>query len=139
MLNKHISQADVVITTAQIPGRAAPKLISKDMVAIMKPGAVIVDLAAESGGNCELTQAGETINHDGVLINGPVAVASSLPVHASEMYAKNLLNFINLFSNDDGNLVFDWEDEVIAGSVLTHEGEIKHAAVREALGAGASS
>ncbi len=139
MLNKHVSQADVVITTAQIPGRAAPKLISKDMVEIMKPGAVIVDLAAESGGNCELTLAGETVTHDGVIINGPTAIASSLPVHASEMYAKNLLNFINLFSNDDGKLTFDWEDEVIAGSVLTHEGEIKHAAVREALGAGANS
>lgn len=134
MLNKHISQADVVITTAQIPGRMAPKLISKDMVSIMKPGAVIVDLAAESGGNCELTQAGETVEHNGVLINGPVAVASSLPVHASEMYAKNLLNFINLFKNDDSKLVFDWEDEILAGSVLTHDGEIKHESVRQALG-----
>ncbi|HID67387.1 MAG TPA: NAD(P) transhydrogenase subunit alpha, partial [Roseibacterium sp.] len=89
MLNKHVSQADVVITTAQIPGRAAPKLISKEMVSIMKPGAVIVDLAAESGGNCELTKAGETVDHDGVIIYGPINVASSLPVHASEMYAKN--------------------------------------------------
>jgi len=133
MLNKHVSQADVVITTAQIPGRTAPTLISKDMVSIMKPGAVIVDLAAESGGNCELTQAGETINYDGVLIHGPVAIASSLAVHASEMYAKNLLNFIALFSNEDGRLEFNWQDEVVAGSALTHNGEIKHESVRQAL------
>jgi len=133
MLNKHISQADVVITTAQIPGRTAPRLISKEMVSIMKPGAVIVDLAAESGGNCELTKAGETIIHEGVLVHGPVAVASSLAVHASEMYSKNLLNFITLFSNEDGNLSFDWEDEVIAGSALTHDGDIKHEAVKAAL------
>lgn len=137
MLNKHVAQADVVITTAQIPGRAAPRLISRDMVAVMKPGAVIIDLAAESGGNCELTKAGETVDHEGVLIHGPVNVASSLPVHASEMYAKNLLNFINLFKHDGGRLEFNWQDEVIAGSVLTHDGEIKHQAVREALtGAG---
>ena len=133
MLNKHVSQADVVITTAQIPGRAAPILISKQMVSIMKPGAVIVDLAAESGGNCELTQAGETINQEGVIIHGPVAVASSLAVHASEMYAKNLLNFIALFSNEGDKLTFNWEDEVVAGSALTHEGAIKHELVRQAL------
>ncbi|PCH60691.1 MAG: NAD(P)(+) transhydrogenase (Re/Si-specific) subunit alpha [Gammaproteobacteria bacterium] len=133
MLNKHVSQADVVITTAQIPGRAAPKLISKEMVSIMKPGAVIVDLAAESGGNCELTKAGETVDHDGVIIYGPINVASSLPVHASEMYAKNLLNFIALFSNEGGKLEFNWDDEVVAGSALTHNGEIKHESVRQAL------
>ncbi len=133
MLNKHVSQADVVITTAQIPGRAAPKLISKEMVEVMKAGSVIVDLAAESGGNCELTKAGETIDHGGVIVNGPLAVASSLPVHASEMYAKNLFNFIALFGNKDGKLEFNWQDEVVAGSALTHNGEIKHESVRQAL------
>jgi len=126
MLWKSVGQADVVITTAQIPGRQAPRLVSAEMVADMKPGAVIVDLAAESGGNCALTQAGKDINHNGVIICGPENVPSMLSVHASEMYAKNIFNFISLLSNDGESLNLDWDDEIIASSVVTHDRQIRH-------------
>lgn len=131
VLAKHIAASAVVITTAALPGRASPKLIFKDMVDAMKPGAVIVDLAAEGGGNCELSESGKTIKTDnGVTIHAPLNVTSQMPVHASEMYAKNLLNFMTPMIKD-GELVLDWNDEVLAGAVLTHDGEIKHAPTRE--------
>jgi NAD(P) transhydrogenase subunit alpha len=100
------------------------------MVDAMKPGSVIVDLAAEGGGNCELTEPGEQVEHNSITIYGPLNVPSMLAVHASEMYAKNLLNFLAPMIKD-GELVPDWEDEVIADSALTHNGEIRHAASRE--------
>jgi NAD(P) transhydrogenase subunit alpha len=137
ILAKHIAAADAVITTASIPGRPSPKIITASVVAQMKSGAVIIDLAAEGGGNCELTQPGKQIEHNGVIIYGPLNVPSLLPVHASEMYAKNLLNFLSPMIKN-GELTLDWNDEVIRDSALTHAGEIKHAPTR-ALVEGASS
>ncbi|MDE2234452.1 MAG: NAD(P) transhydrogenase subunit alpha [Gammaproteobacteria bacterium] len=127
ILAKHVAQADVVITTAAIPGRSAPRIISRSMVEAMKPGAVIVDLAAESGGNCELTKPGEDVQHQHVHICGPTNLPSLLAEHASEMYARNLLNFFSPLVKD-GKLAIDWNDEVYAKSVLTHEGMVKHEA-----------
>jgi NAD(P) transhydrogenase subunit alpha len=132
VLEKHIAAADVVITTAAIPGRASPRIITKAVVEQMKPGAVIIDLAAEGGGNCEVTQPGEQIEHQGVIVYGPLNVPSQLAVHASEMYAKNLLNFLTPMIQE-GEFTPDWEDEVVSGSLLTHAGEIKHGPSREAV------
>jgi NAD(P) transhydrogenase subunit alpha len=125
VLAKHVAAASAVITTASIPGREAPRIITREMVEAMKPGAVIVDLAAETGGNCEVTQPGETIEYQDVIVHGPVNIPSLIPVHATEMYAKNLYNFLSPMIKD-GQLALNWEDEVIRESVLTHEGEIKH-------------
>jgi H+-translocating NAD(P) transhydrogenase subunit alpha len=130
VLAKHIAAADVVITTAALPGRPSPKIIPTSMVNDMKPGSVIIDLAAEGGGNCELTQAGKQIDHNGITIYGPLDVPSMLAVHASEMYAKNLLNFLTPMIKD-GQLSPDWDDEVIAESALTHAGEIRHEPTRQ--------
>ncbi len=130
VLETHIAAADVVITTAAIPGRPSPKIISKAVVEQMKPGAVIIDLAAEGGGNCEATEPGSQVIHNDVIVFGPLNVPSTLPVHASEMYSKNLLNFLSPMI-EDGEFNPDWDDEVIAGSTLTRDGEIKHAATRE--------
>lgn len=129
ILAKHIASADVVITTAAIPGRPSPKIITRAMVEGMKPGSVVVDIAAEGGGNCELTQAGQEVLHQEVCIAGPVNLPAQLAAHASEMYAKNLLNFLSLIIKD-GQIVLDWEDQIIAESALTHAGEIKHAATK---------
>ena len=136
-LDKEIAQSDVVISTAAIPGRPAPKIISAAAVANMKPGAVIVDIAAETGGNCELTKAGETVVVNNVKIVGPVNLPSSLGRNASEMYARNLYNFISP-AIEEGELKIDWEDEVFASSALTHDGEIKHEPTREAIEGGAA-
>jgi NAD(P) transhydrogenase subunit alpha len=126
VLAKHVAQADVIISTAAIPGRPSPKIITEAMVNQMKVGAVIVDLASEGGGNCELTKPGETVDYQGrVTIHGPLNVPSELPVHASEMYAKNLFNLVSPFIREGGELELDFEDEVIAGCVLTHGGEVK--------------
>ena len=132
-LARHVAAASAVITTASVPGRKAPTIITRAMVQDMRPGAVIVDLAAESGGNCELTRPGETVEEHGVLIAGPLNVASSVPIHASEMYAKNLFNFLSPMIQD-GELRLDWDDEVIAQTALTHAGEIRHAPTRELVG-----
>lgn len=127
VLAKHIAMADVVITTAALPGRPSPKIITEAMVEDMKTGAVIVDLASEGGGNCVLTRPGETFQFkERVTIHGPLNVAGELPIHASEMYAKNLFNLISPFISDDGNLALDFEDDVIAGCVLTRDGAIVH-------------
>ena len=131
-LNDEIAVSDIVISTAAIPGRPAPKIISAAAVAAMKPGAVIVDLAAETGGNCELTKAGETVVENKVKIVGPVNLPATLGRHASEMYARNLFNFISP-AIADGELRIDWDDEVFASSVLVRDGEIKHQATREAI------
>ncbi len=125
VLAKHVAQADVIISTAAIPGRPSPKIITEAMVKDMKVGAVIVDLASEGGGNCELTKPGETVDYQGrVTIYGPLNVPSELPVHASEMYAKNLFNLVSPFITEGGDLELDFDDDVIAGCVLTHGGEV---------------
>lgn len=136
MLAKHIAQADVVITTAAIPGRPSPKIILRHMVQAMRPGAVIVDLAAEGGGNCELTQPGKVVRGNDVDIVGPLHVPSSVPVHASETYAKNLYNMVALMISD-GKLAPNWEDEVLRDSTLTRDGEIKHGPTRQSVEGGA--
>lgn len=128
----HLSKINVVVTTAAIPGRPAPRIITRAMVEGMQPGSVIVDLAAESGGNCELTKAGETIEHQGVRIVGPINLPSMAAMDASNMYARNLYNFISPFIQD-GELKLDWDDEVIANSAVTRDGEIVHQATRERL------
>ena len=138
LLWRSVDEADVVVTTAQIPGREAPRLITTAMVEGMKEGAVIVDLAAESGGNCELTVPGQHVVHNGVKIYGPLNLPSTLAVHASDMYSRNVYNFIGVLGEEEGALAFNWEDEILAGSVVTHEGEIKNQGVRELLERGQS-
>jgi NAD(P) transhydrogenase subunit alpha len=115
-LGEHLKGVDVIVCTAAVPGRPAPKIISAAMVAGMKPGSVVVDLAAETGGNCELTQPGQTIESGGVVIAGPLDLASSGALHASEMYARNVFNFVSLLLKD-GALGFDWNDELLAKTV----------------------
>jgi len=130
-LAEHIKGVDVIVTTAAVPGRKAPRIISADMVKGMKAGSVIVDIAAETGGNCELTEAGKTIVTDnGVTIIGPVNLAATAPIHASELYAKNLYNFLELSITKEGDLHLDWDDELIAKTCVTHAGEIKHEPTR---------
>jgi len=133
VLEDRIALADAVITTAAIPGRPAPRIISRAAVERMKAGAVIVDIPAESGGNCELTRAGETVLHNGVKIVGPVNLAAQLAYHASEMYARNLFNFLKPALDKSGALAIDWQDEVFAQSCLTHDGAIRHESTRKAV------
>lgn len=132
VLENHIAAADLIVTTAAVPGRPAPRLIRKEAVARMKAGAVIIDIAAESGGNCELTRAGETVLVNGVKIVGPVNLASQLPYHASEMYARNLFNLLQP-ALKDGEFKIDWTDEVFASSVVTHAGVIRHEPTRKII------
>jgi NAD(P) transhydrogenase subunit alpha len=115
-LGEHLKQIDVIVCTAAVPGRPAPRIISAAMVDGMKPGSVVVDLAAETGGNCERTRPGETIEHGGVTIAGPLNLASMGALHASEMYARNVYNFVSLLLAD-GALAFDWDDELLAKTV----------------------
>lgn len=123
VLAKHVAGSDIVITTAGVPGKPAPKIISKAMVEKMKPGSVIVDIMAEMGGNCELAKAGKDVDHNGVTVVGTKNITSSLAVNASEMFSRNILNFITpIFV--DGEIKIDWEDEVIKGSAATHAGNI---------------
>jgi NAD(P) transhydrogenase subunit alpha len=124
VLDARIAASDAVISTASVPGRAAPQIISRTAVERMKAGSVLIDLAAEQGGNCELTRAGETVLHGGVKIVGPVNLPASLPYHASEMYSRNLFNLMKP-ALAKGELAIDWADEVFAGAVLTHDGQIK--------------
>ena len=133
-LAKAVAAADVVITTAAIPGKKAPVIITRDMVGRMKYGAIIVDMAAESGGNCELTQPGEHVIANDVNIHGPLNLPSRMPTHASELYAKNLYNFLSPWIKD-GQLEFDWQDAVVAGTVLCKDGATVHATVKQVLGA----
>jgi NAD(P) transhydrogenase subunit alpha len=123
---------DVIISTAAIPGRDAPLLITADAVRGMKPGSVIVDIAAETGGNCELTKAGETVIENGVQVIGPVNLPSEMAQDASALYAKNLQNLLELLLDEEGSLSLNFEDEIVAGACLTHEGEIKNERAREA-------
>ena len=126
MLAKAIGDADIVITTANIPGRKAPLLVRKEMVARMRPGAVIVDLAAETGGNCELTQPGAQIDVGGVQIVGPTNLPAQLPFHASAMYARNVQAFLELLLTKEGALVTEFTDEILAASLLTKDGAVLH-------------
>ena len=133
VLDARIAVSDAVISTASVPGRAAPRIITRAAVERMKAGSVIVDVAAEQGGNCELTQAGATVLHGGVKIVGPLNLPASLPYHASEMYSRNLFNLLKPALGPAGTLSIDWKDEVFAGAVLTHGGEIKHEATRKTV------
>lgn len=136
LIGKHIVDADIVITTAQIPGKPAPVLITADMVKSMKAGSVIVDLAGESGGNCELTQAGETTVQHGVQILAPSNIAAMIPVHASQMYSKNIITLVGEFVNmKDGSLNLDFSNDVTGPSTVTHAGEVVNERVKQALGA----
>jgi H+-translocating NAD(P) transhydrogenase subunit alpha len=132
ILDARIAVSDAVISTASVPGRAAPRIISRAAVERMKAGSVIVDIAAEQGGNCELTQPGETVVHGGVKIVGPLNLPASLPYHASEMYSRNLYNLLKP-ALAKGELAIDWNDEVFAGAVVTHDGQIKHEATRKSV------
>ncbi len=133
ILTEHISAADVVITTALIPGKPAPKLLSEDMVRAMRPGSVVVDLAAVMGGNCDLTEPGQTVVRHGVSIVGEKNVPGLVPYHSSEMYARNILTVVQHLL-DDGMPKIDFDDEITDGSIVTNDGEIRHAMVREAMG-----
>jgi len=125
-LGEHLKTIDVIVSTAAVPGRPAPKILTAAMVDGMKPGALIVDLAAESGGNCELTQPGERVEHGGVVILGPLNLAAGAPLHASEMYARNVYNFVELLIRDE-SLQPDFDDELVAKSCLSHAGETRFA------------
>ena len=122
----------MVITTALIPGRKAPILINKDVVEIMKPGSVIMDLAAENGGNCELTEKDSVVKHHQVVIDGTSNIPATMPIHASELYAKNIAALISYMTNDSG-LNLDMDDEIIAGATYTHDGSITHEATKDIL------
>jgi NAD(P) transhydrogenase subunit alpha len=137
VLDARIAASDAVISTASVPGRAAPRIISRAAVERMRPGSVIVDIAAEQGGNCELTRAGETVLHNGVKVLGPVNLPATLPYHASEMYARNLFNLLKP-AIVKGELAVDWQDEVFAGAALTRDGAIVHEATRKSMEAEAS-
>src|SRR6202522_3634332 len=132
-LDARIAVADVLITTAAVPGRRAPRIVTRAAIERMKAGAVVVDIAAESGGNCELTQAGQTVLHQGVKIVGPVNLPAQLAFHASEMYARNLYNFLKPALGKDATLAIDWQDEVFAQACLTHAGAIPHEPTRKLL------
>jgi H+-translocating NAD(P) transhydrogenase subunit alpha len=144
LIRERIKEVDIVITTALVPGAEAPKLVDKDMVESMKPGSVIVDLAAESGGNCELTEAGETVEHENVKILGPLNVPGRLPIHASQLYSRNMYSLIDHLVEDanaddedadekDLQLNLDFEDEIVDSMCIAHDGEIRHDNIREAL------
>ena len=127
LVANHIKAQDMVITTALIPGRPAPRLITRAMVESMKPGAVIIDLAAERGGNCELTVPGQIVEHNGVRIDGRLNLAGEVPVNASSLYAKNLLTFIELMiDKKEKTLKIDWDDEVIKGTLVAKGGQVVH-------------
>lgn len=138
MMTQAVAENDVVITTAAIPGRKAPVLLTEEMVKQMRPGSVIIDLAAESGGNCELTKPGETVEAHGITIMGPVNLPATIPYHASQMYARNVTAFLqNLVK--DGALNLNLEDPILRDTLLTHGGEVVHPRVRELLGLPASA
>ncbi len=136
MLAKAATRADAIITTALVPGRPAPKLITRAAVESMKPGSVIVDMAGEAGGNCELTRPGETYRTDnGVIVAAPLNLPSTMPQHASQLYARNVQSLLELFApGDDGALSLNFDDEVIAGACVTRGGEIVHEGARKAAG-----
>ncbi|MBD2439924.1 Re/Si-specific NAD(P)(+) transhydrogenase subunit alpha [Nostoc sp. FACHB-110] len=133
VVTEHVKNADVVITTAQVPGKQAPRLVTEEMVAQMKPGSVIVDLAAEQGGNCACTEPGKDIVWNGVTIIGPINLPSSMPVHASQLYSKNLTSLLQLLINKEKALQVDFADDIIDAACITHTGEIRNQRVKDAL------
>ena len=136
LIAKHIKDADVVITTAQIPGRPAPLLVTEEMIASMKPGSVLVDLAAESGGNVAGSKPGETVQKNGVTILGPANLPSTIPYHASQMFSKNAWTFLKEMVKKDEGVVVDLANDVVGPTCLTHQGEVRNERVRQQLGLG---
>lgn len=134
VLGKHMADADAILCSALVPGRRAPILLTEAQVASMRPGSVVVDLAADQGGNCALTKPGETVTHNGVRVLGPLNVPSSVPLHASQMLSRNFQNFL-LHLLKQGELQLDLADEITSGTLVTRDGEVVHAAVKAALGA----
>ena len=135
IVQRHLSQADAVITTALVPGRPAPRLITADMVHAMRPGAIIVDLAVEQGGNCELSRPDQEVVENGVVIVGPSNLAATMPHDSSLLFARNVLSLLQLLLDKEGKLAVNTEDEVIAGSLLTHAGQVVHKPTAELLAA----
>jgi NAD(P) transhydrogenase subunit alpha len=133
VVQDHASKADVIICTAQIPGRKAPVLVKKETVEVMKPGSVIIDLAASTGGNCELTQNNEVVIHNGVKIIGDSNLAAMMSIDASKMYGKNVINFLKLIINKEGAIHLNFEDEIVRGTCITHNGEIVNDRVKSSL------
>jgi H+-translocating NAD(P) transhydrogenase subunit alpha len=129
---EHVKLSDIVITTAQVPGRKAPRLVTADMIAQMKPGSVVVDMAAEQGGNCEGSEAGKDVIRHGVTIIGPTNLPSTMPVHASQMYAKNLLTLVQYLVKE-GALNLNFEDDIISSTCVAHDGEVRNQRVRDLL------
>jgi NAD(P) transhydrogenase subunit alpha len=138
LMAEAIGKVDVVITTALVPGRRAPILVTEDAVKLMKPGSVIVDLAGEAGGNCELSEPGETVLKHEVKILAPLNVPSTMAEHASQLYARNLESLLGLMISEEGELSLDFEDEVISGACITRGGEIVHEGAKAAAGAGSA-
>jgi NAD(P) transhydrogenase subunit alpha len=138
-LNESLTAFDAVITTALIPGRPAPKLVTAAGVQNMRPGSVIVDLAGEAGGNCELTQPGETIVEHDVVIASPLNLPATMPEHASQLYSRNIQSLLELITGDEGQLELNFDDEVVAGACITRDGEIVHEGAKAAAGAAAPS
>jgi NAD(P) transhydrogenase subunit alpha len=136
-LTDNITEYDVVITTALVPGRPAPRLVTADAVERMKPGAVVVDLAGEAGGNCELSEPGETVVRHDVTIAAPLDLPSTMAEHASQLYARNIQSLLELMTNDEGGLELDFDDEIIAGACVTRGKEIVHEGARKAAGVAA--
>jgi len=134
MLAKKTTEFDVVVTTALVPGRPAPRLVTKETVAGMRPGSVIVDLAAEAGGNCELTEPDRVVARHGVTIHGPTNLPATLPVHASQLYARNVTELLRELVKD-GALALDFDDEVVKGACVTHGGQVVNEAVKAAVAA----
>lgn len=132
-LAKVLGEQDIIITTAAVPGRRSPVLITEDMLKSVKPGTVIVDIAAERGGNCAATKAGEVINVGGVIISGPLNLPARHPFHASQMFGNNMTTLLSHLLDDEGVLQLDFDDEIVAGTVVTHKGEVTHAMIRQIL------
>ncbi|MDW3214957.1 MAG: Re/Si-specific NAD(P)(+) transhydrogenase subunit alpha [Ilumatobacteraceae bacterium] len=133
-LSPYVADADVVVTTAQVPGGSAPLLVSREMVERMRPGSVIIDVAAPTGGNCELTRPGENVRHGGVVVMGPTDLASRVAIDASEMYAKNLGAFLARISDEDGHVTHDFDDQIVSEACITHDGAVTHPVTRRILG-----
>jgi len=127
-------KSDVVICTAQIPGRRAPLLLKKETVEAMRPGSVIIDLAANTGGNCEVTKNAETIVHHGVTVIGNSLFPVDMPTDASRMFGKNVINFLKLIITKEGGLNLNWEDDIVKGTAVTHNKEVVHERVKSAIG-----
>lgn len=129
-----VADSDVAITTAQIPGSPAPLLVSREMIESMRPGSVLIDVAAPSGGNCELTKPGETVVHNGVTIMGPTDLPSRVALDASQMYSRNLSAFLDRLVDEERQIHFDWDDQIVSEACITHDGKVTHPVVRRSLG-----